>query len=389
MKGRRRYARISGWGCYVPSKVLTNDELSQMVDTSDEWIRTRTGIAERRVVGAKESTSTMSIRAAQKALDVAGCDPAELDLIIVATATPDYLFPATACLVQDALSAHRAGAFDLGAGCSGFVYALGVATDAISAGTHDKVLVIGAEALTRIVDWTDRSTCVLFGDGAGAVMLEGTDVPSGVLSTVLGADGSGAELLYLPGSGFRDPPGPDGQDGHQPRHVKMNGNEIYRFATRTMVKAAQQAIDKAGMSLADVDLIIPHQANLRIIQAVSKQLKLPDEKVFVNLESYGNTSAASIPIALCEAIDAGRVRTDSTLLLVAFGAGLTWASTIVRWAPTARPEKRPWWQRLVVALRLRFAPVSSGMKRMQRRADAVVQDASDEVEKRVPRRKDE
>jgi 3-oxoacyl-[acyl-carrier-protein] synthase-3 len=367
----RRYARIVGWGKYVPSTVITNDDLAHMVDTSDEWIRTRTGIAERHTASSAESVSTMSVLAAQRALEVANCDPAALDLIIVATVTPDYTFPASACLVQDALAARRAGAFDLSAGCSGFVYGLAMAADGIAAGSYNTALVIGAETLSRVVDWTDRSTCVLFGDGAGAVLLQASDQPSGVLSSVLGSDGSGGDLLILPKSGYREPPS-NGSGPEDQRHLLMNGNEIYRFATRMMATAAQQAVQKAGLTLDKVDMMIPHQANLRIIQSAAKHLKLPEDKVFVNLQKYGNTSAASVPIALAEAADDGKLTPGNILVLAAFGAGLTWAAATVRWDPLPVKAKGSRWTAFVRALRLRLAPLRSGAHRTERRLDTVL-----------------
>lgn len=375
MKQPKRYAQIVGWGKYVPATVLTNDDLSRMVETSDEWIRTRTGIGERHVVGERESTATLAVRAAQQALDVADVDPGQLDLIIVATATPDYLFPATACLVQDALGARRAGAFDLSAGCSGFVYALSVAADGIIAGAYETALVIGAETLSRIVNWADRSTCVLFGDGAGAVVLRASLEPCGVVATVLGADGSGADLLTLPGSGFKEAVTAESRAAQLP-HVQMNGNEIYRFATRTMSAVAQQVVRKAGMTLDQVDLLIPHQANLRIIQSVAKQLKLPDDKVFVNLDRYGNTSAASIPIALAEAVEAGKLQPGNTVVLAAFGAGLTWGASVVRWQPLPLEAKRSRWASFWRTLRMRLAPFFSRLRRVSRRVDTVVGEAT-------------
>jgi 3-oxoacyl-[acyl-carrier-protein] synthase III len=381
MSQARRYAQIVGWGKYVPATVLTNDDLAHMVDTSDEWIRTRTGISERRKAADRESSATMAVRAAEQALDVANVDPGDINLIIVATATPDYLFPSTACLVQDALAARRAGAFDLAAGCSGFVYGLALASDGIAAGAYDTVLVIGAETLSRIVDWSDRSTCVLFGDGAGAVVLKPSDRECGVLATVLGADGSGGELLYLPNSGFKEPTSPESRAARMP-YVQMNGNEIYRSATRIMAVVAQQALHKAGMKLDEVDLLIPHQANLRIIQSVAKHLKLPDEKVFVNLNRYGNTSAASVPIALCEAVESGRLQAGNTVVLSAFGAGLTWAAAVVRWQPLLEEVKRSWWRRFWRWLRLRFAPVDSQVRKASRRADTLVGEATGDSESR-------
>lgn len=375
MKQLRRYAQIVGWGSYVPPNVLTNDDLSHVVNTSDEWIRTRTGISERHTAGVGESSATMAIKAAEKALEVANFDPQDIDLIVVATATPDYLFPATACLVQDALGARHAGAFDLGAGCSGFVYALAMASDGIAAGSYNSALVIGAETLTRILDWTDRSTCILFGDGAGAVLLKASQAPCGVLATVLGADGSGADLVALPHSGFKQPQTAEWRSQHVP-YIHMNGNEIYRFATRTMGTVAQQALKKAGLTLEQVDLLIPHQANLRIIQSAAKQLKLDDDKVFVNLEKYGNTSAASIPIALCEAVDGGRVQTGKNIVFAAFGAGLTWGAVVVNWQPLPVEERRSRWARFKRALWRRLAPVQSGMRRTARRVDTVVGEAT-------------
>jgi len=358
-----RHAQIVGWGMYVPSEVLTNDDLASMVDTSDDWIRARTGILERRIAAPKETTATMAIRAAQAALRVANANPARLDLIIVATATPDYSFPATACLVQDALGATRAGAFDLSAGCTGFVYALAVGSQMIISGAYDQVLVIGAETLSRIINWTDRNTCVLFGDGAGAVLLQASDVPGGVLSAVLGADGSGGGLLMLPAGGSRYPASAEtvAQDMH---YIHMNGPEVFRFATRVTAKAARQALAEANVNLEDISLFIPHQANSRIIQSAAKSLKLPPEKVFVNLDHYGNTSSASVPIALCEAIEQGRVKRGDHLVMVGFGAGLTWAAVVVRWGvplPIPLPSR---WRVVWRLVRYRWAAIRSYLRRL-------------------------
>jgi len=358
-----RYAQIVGWGMYVPSKVLTNDDLAGMVDTSDNWIRERTGIVERRIAAPNETTATMAIRAAQAALQVANADPARLDLIIVATATPDYLFPATACLVQDALGATRAGAFDLSAGCTGFVYGLVVGSQMIISGAYNQVLVIGAETLSRIINWTDRNTCVLFGDGAGAVLLQASDVPGGVLSAVLGADGSGGDLLVLPAGGSRHPASVEtvAQNMH---YIHMNGPEVFRFATQVTARAARQALAEAGLHLEDISLFISHQANGRIIQSAAKSLKLPPEKVFVNLDRYGNTSSASVPIALCEAIEQGRVKRGDYLVMVGFGAGLTWAAVVVKWGvplPVSRPLRRIVVWRWV---RYRWATIRSYLRRL-------------------------
>ncbi len=377
-----RYAHIIGWGKYAPPNILTNHDLAKTVDTTDEWIRERTGIQERRIASSKESTALMAVHAAREAIESADVNPREIDLIIVATATPEYPFPATACLVQDAIGAERAGAFDLEAGCSGFVYGLSAAAGMIRGEMYNTILVVGAETLSRIVDWNDRATCVLFGDGAGAVLLRGSAEPGGVVASVLGADGSGGELLTLPGGGSRHPAGPDTVLSKM-HYIKMNGREVYRFATRVMAQAAKQAVERAGWRLDEIDLFIPHQANLRIIDSAAKALHLPADKVFVNLERYGNTSAASIPIALCEAIDAGRIQPGDHLVMVGFGAGLTWASCAIDWTaskPGAIPIPR------AATSRLRY--VWSGFKsmgwRLSRRIDAAVSKVIDAVEKKPP-----
>ncbi len=322
-------AAITGWGAYVPAQVLTNADLERMVATSDEWIVTRTGIRERRIAGPDETTVQMATAAAQRALEAAQLDPQRLDLIIVATTTPDYLMPATGSLVQAALGATRAGAFDLVAACSGFVYALGVGAQFIMAGTARAVLVIGVDALTRWLDFTDRTTCVLFGDGAGAVVLEASDADEGVLSTVLGSDGTGALHLYL--EGFPDLLRANGTVAPKRPVIRMAGREVFRFSVRIIGEAALEAVARAGLSLEDVDLLIPHQANRRIIEAAVERLGLPWEKVWVNLDRYGNTSAASVPIGLAEAADQGVLRPGMNVVLVAFGAGLAWAASVVRW----------------------------------------------------------
>ncbi len=358
-------AHIVGWGKYVPPRVLTNDDLARMVDTSDEWIRARTGITERHIAGDGETTASMSIKAAQQALEVAGLEPSQLSLIIVATATPDYIFPATACLVQDALGATHAGAFDLAAGCTGFVYGLNVAADLVSAGAYENVLVVGAETLSRITDWNDRATCVLFSDGAGAVILQANGADGGVLSTLLGSDGSGGDLLNLPGGGSQNPA------SHRTvaeglHHIKMRGREVFRFAVRTMPAATRQVLEQAGLEVSDLNLLIPHQANQRIIQSSAKALGLPPEAVFSNVEWYGNTSAASIPIALCEAVEQGRIQRDDLLVCVGFGAGLTWAATAIRWSvplPAVPPSRR---RKLWQKLRYRYAALRSLVLRFLR-----------------------
>jgi 3-oxoacyl-[acyl-carrier-protein] synthase-3 len=362
-------AHIVGWGKYVPKRVLTNDDLSAMVDTTDEWIRTRTGISERHIAEDGETTSSMAIQAAWAALEAARLNPAQLDLIIVATATPDYAFPATACLVQDALGARNAAAFDLSAGCTGFVYALGVAADMIAMkdgpGSTATALVIGAETLSRITDWTDRSSCVLFGDGAGAVVLRSNDAQGGILSTVLGADGSGGDLLCLPAGGSAKPP-THRTVSERLHYLKMRGREVFRFAVRAMPDATQRALEQAELTTADLDLLVPHQANRRILEAASKALDLPPGTVYSNLERYGNTSAASIPIALCDAVEEGLIQRDDVVVCVGFGAGLTWGATALRWSvplPTVPPTL---WRRTRYQLLQGYAAVRSLLRRLVR-----------------------
>lgn len=365
----KAHAHIVGWGKYVPGRVLTNDELSRMVDTSDEWIRTRTGIRERHVAEDGETTASTAIQAARQALEVAGLRPTQLDLIIVATVTPDYFFPAAACLVQDALGATHAAAFDLSAGCSGFVYGLSIAAHLVSAGVYRTALVIGAETLSRITDWTDRDTCVLFGDGAGAVLLQAGEDEGGVLATTLGADGSGGDLLRLPAGGSRNPA------SHQTvaeglHFIQMKGREVFRFAVRVMPAATQQVLEMAGLSLADLNLLIPHQANQRIIEAAARALDLPAEAVYSNLERYGNTSAASIPIALSEAVEEGRIQPGDLVVCVGFGAGLTWGAAAIRWT-RPQPAPAPRWRRFLRRLHYNLAALRSWLRRLWRRLAAL------------------
>ena len=293
------FAQIIGWGYHVPAKTITNHDLEQIVDTNDDWIRTRTGIEERHVAAdPKETTATLAIAAARKALAVADVHPSKVDLIICSTSSPEYLWPATASLVQDAIGATNAGAFDLSAACSGFVYALSMARGHIMAGDAEYVLVIGAETLSRFVDWTDRGTCVLFGDGAGAVLLAASDVPGGIMAVELGSDGSGANALMVPAGGSAMPASLETVSSGS-HYVKMDGKAVFRFATRVMAQATRKVLARSGMTTDDVDLIVPHQANVRIIQnSVVNQLKIPAEKVLVNLQRYGNTSTASIPYRL-------------------------------------------------------------------------------------------
>lgn len=374
----QRYAHIVGWGKYAPPNILTNEELAKRVDTSDAWIRERTGIAERHIA-TKETTATLSLYAAQDALEVADADPKEIDLIIVATSTPEYIFPSTASIVQDQLGARNAGAFDLSAACSGFVYALSVGTGMIRSGQYNTVLVIGAETFSKIINWKDRATCILFGDGAGAVLLRGSNDYGGVLSTVLGSDGSGGELLEIPAGGSKNPASLETVMNNM-HTLRMNGREVYRFATRVMVDATKQALQKANIAPEELDLLIPHQANARIIEYAAKTLNLPPEKVFQNLERYGNTSAASIPIALVEAIQAKRVNPGDHLVMVGFGAGLTWGSTAIEWTtPTTKKQLPP--QRVAQSkLRYRWANVKSFGRRVLRRVDSDVTKALDRIE---------
>jgi len=318
---------------YAPQRVMTNHDLEKLVDTSDDWIFSRTGIHERRIAAPDEATSDLALIAAKEALAVAGFDAADLDTIIVATATGDMQgLPATATIVQDKLGAKKAAGFDVVAVCSGFTYALDVAAQFIETGRSKSVLVIGAEVMSRILDWTDRNTCVLFGDGAGAVLLRPAESESdgGILGGILGSDGSGACLLNIPAGGSRLPLTPELiAQGQQ--YLKMRGREVYRFAVEIMGEAAIQALTSVGLTAADVDLFIPHQANIRIMDAAAKRLGMPMEKVFVNVDRYGNTSAASVPLALCEAWKAGRVRPGDLIVTVGFGAGLTWGANVIRW----------------------------------------------------------
>ncbi len=339
----KRYGNIVGWGKYVPERVVTNADFEKILDTSDEWIVSRTGIQERRHASEGEDTSQMSTAAARDALEMAGVRPKDLDLIIVATSTPDYLTPPVSSQVQHMLGAGTVGAFTLVTGCTGFVYGLATAQQFIASGAADNVLVIGAELISRFVDWEDRATCVLFGDGAGAVVVQATDEPSGVLSFVLGSDGSGAEHLILPAGGAAIPVSHEALVNGQ-HYLKMNGREVFKFATRVLGKSLRQAIAEAGLTSDDIDLIIPHQANVRIIESAARQAKLSKEQVFVNIQKYGNTSAASIPIAFCEALDEGRAKIGDTFAFVSFGAGLTWASAIVKLAERTQPVPKRKWQ---------------------------------------------
>ncbi len=325
-----RHAQITGWGKCTPPAVLSNTDLESIMDTSDEWIATRTGIRERRI--AHVENSDMATVAARRALAAAGKTPADLDLIIAATCTPDGMIPSLAVMVQDKLGGPPTGAFDLNAACSGFIYALATADQIVKAGGADTVLVIGAEKLSYWLNFTERNTAVLFGDGAGAVIVEPSDEPAGVLSYEMGADGSLAEILCVRGTGTKGAPG-----GRELPNLAMDGPEVFRRAVTTMGDASVRVVERAGLSLDDVDLLIPHQANVRIIDATARRLKLDPEDVFVNIASYGNTSAATIPIALTEALEAGRVTPRSNLVFAAFGGGLTWAAATFKWGERVEP----------------------------------------------------
>lgn len=320
---------IAGIGFYVPDKVLTNHDLERMVDTSDEWIRTRTGILERRIAEKGTGTSDLSAKASLKALAHAGMSPEEIELLIVATTTSDQPLPSTACFVQEKIGAKNATAFDLGAACAGFLYALVTAEQFIKSGTHKKVLVVGADLISSFIDWTDRGTCVLFGDGAGAAVLTETK-HGGILASILGSDGRYAELLKICGGGSRHP-ATDETVKAKEHYLKMNGSEVFKLAVRGMADAVTKALAKAGVRKEDVACFIPHQANQRIIDAVSERLEFPREKIFINLQKYGNTSAASCAIALCEALEKGKIKKGDKVVLTTFGSGLVWGAMVIEW----------------------------------------------------------
>jgi 3-oxoacyl-[acyl-carrier-protein] synthase-3 len=321
---------ISGTGKYVPPRVLTNSDLEKMVDTTDEWIRTRTGIRERRICENGEASSDIALPAARGALERSGLLPGDLDLIIVATSTPDMVFPSTACLLQAKLGAKRAGAFDLSAACTGFIYGLAAGAGFIAGGTVRNVLVVGSECLSKTVDWKDRNTCVLFGDGAGAAVLVPNSGRKEILRTFLSADGTRDDLICIPGGGSRMPAS-EATVRDRMHYMKLQGREVFKFAVRIFQELVHQAIESCGLTTDDVALIVPHQVNTRIIDAAAKDLNIPAEKVYVNIDRYGNTSAASVPIALDEAAEEGRLKEGDIVLLVAFGGGLTWGSAVVRW----------------------------------------------------------
>jgi len=323
-----KYVKIIGTGSSVPEAVLSNSDLEKMVDTSDEWITSRTGIKERRIADEDTASSDIAYEAAEKALKAASVNPSDLDVIIVGTITPDFIFPSTGCVVQGLLGAEKAYAFDLMAGCSGFLYTLHVAQGIIKSGAAEKILVIGVDTLSKVTDFEDRSTCILFGDGAGAAVLTASDEP-GILSSILNSDGRDWDLLYVPAGGSRTPISEEVLKSRE-QYIKMEGNDVFKVAVKSMESATTNAIQEAGLEPGDIDLFVPHQANQRILEAVRKRLNFPEEKVFVNLDRYGNTSGASVPLALDEAIRQGRVKEGNLVLFAAFGAGFTWGASVVR-----------------------------------------------------------
>jgi 3-oxoacyl-[acyl-carrier-protein] synthase-3 len=325
-----RTCSITGVGSYLPAKILTNAHLEKMVDTSDEWIITRTGIQSRRLAAKDEFTSDMAAHAAQRAMKKAGVTADQIDLIIVATITPDMPFPATACIVQQKIGAQRAAAFDLEAACSGFIYGLEIGQQFIMSRTYDTVLVIGAEKLSSIVDWTDRNTCVLFGDGAGAAVLQSRPNSHGLLTAVMGADGSKGNLLHMPGGGSRCPASVDSVLAKL-HYLQMDGRETFKSAVQAMYHAAQEALRRCELDISKIKCVIPHQANRRIIDAVGKRLGATPEQLFINLDRYGNTSAASVAIALDEAVSSGKIQRADLILMMVFGAGLTWGAAVIEW----------------------------------------------------------
>lgn len=322
---------IIGTGSYVPEQIVTNKDLEKIIDTNDEWIVTRTGISERRRAESHMATSDMSVFAAQKAIETAGITPQDIDLIIVATITPDMIFPSTACLIQERLGAVKASAFDLSAACTGFIYGLSVASQFIATGMYKYVLVVGAETLSRILNPTDRNTLILFGDGAGAAVLGSVEAGSGFLSFELGSDGSGANLLYQEAGGSRVPASLETVEKGK-HYVVMYGNDVFKFAVRIMGEASLKALEKAGLTKECVDYLVPHQANIRIVDAAVRRLQLPTDKVYINLDKYGNMSGASIPVALDEAYRNKKIKKGDRVLLVGFGAGLTWGASVLRWS---------------------------------------------------------
>ena len=323
-------ARIAGVGAYLPPGIVTNEHLEQLLDTDDEWIKTRTGISQRHIAHRDTATSDLATGAAKQALESAGILPSEVGMVIVATATPDMIFPSTACLVQRNIGAGICPAFDLEAACTGFIYALSIAKQFVASGCYNNILVIGAETFSRIVDWRDRNTCVLFGDGAGAVIVQRCEPGRGIIGSTLRADGNGGDLLFVPGGGSKNPADMEMLD-QRLQFVRMNGQDVYKFAVRVIGDVVGEALQEINMGISDIDLLVPHQANLRIIEAARKKLSLDEEKIVVTLNKYGNMSAASIPVALYEAMQSGRIHDNDIVVLVGFGAGLTWGANIIKW----------------------------------------------------------
>lgn len=364
------YAHIVGWGKYLPGKPITNADLAALtgLDLDDEKIRTRTGIQARHFAGEKDTTATLAVRAATAALEMADVDPGRLDLIIVGTNSPDNLFPATACRVQDALGADHAGAFDLSAGCPGFLYGLIVGAQFISSGAMRHILVVGAECVSHLMDLQDRGTCAFFGDGAGAVVLAAREQPGGVLGFTVGSDGSGAEMLILPAGGSRIPLSQRVLDEGL-HYGRMDGSALYRFGLKTMATTATEALRRAGVKLDDIDLFIPHQSNARLIEVVSKGLKIPEDKVYVNIQRYANTSTAALPLAMCDAVEEGRLKPGDHVLFATYGAGLAFAGAVVQWAVPAPVKPLPGWHRGWHAVRGALARLRSWWLRVIHRVD--------------------
>lgn len=347
-----QYAHITGWGMSAPERIVTNDDLSKIVETNDAWIQERTGIRERHIATAQQSPSVLGVQAALNALKVANLHPRDLDLIICSTSSPENIFPATACLIQDQLGASNAGAFDLLAACTGFIYALNMGAQAIRSGSIKNALIVGSENLSRFIDWQDRNTCILFGDGAGAFVLQASEQPGGVLAAVVHSDGSGGDLLSLSSGGTGYPAG-EATIPIRQQHIKMDGKEVFRFATRVMASATREVLECAGLTLDQVQWIVPHQANIRIIEAAARGLKLPMDRFIVNLERYGNTSTASIPIAMVEALEKGQIKSGEKIVMVGFGAGLTWGALAAEWTGPlpSKGHVRPEQVRLFARLR--------------------------------------
>jgi 3-oxoacyl-[acyl-carrier-protein] synthase-3 len=362
-------AHIIGWGKYLPSQVVTNAELAQTAGIDAEWVKTRTGIEQRHVADPKQASADMAVRAARAALELADMPPSQLDLIIVATNTPDYLFPATACLVQDALGADHAGAFDLAAGCSAFVYSLVVADRFIRTGAYRHILVVGVETVSRIIDWKDKN-CAYFGDGAGAVVLTAGEAPGGLLAFALSSDGSGGDLLILPGGGSRHGISQEVlEQGWQ--YGRMDGRAVYRYGLRAMVRMGQQALRQARLTIDNIDLFIPHQTNLQLIQQVAQRLHVPSEKVFLNVARYANISSAAIPVSLCDALEAGRIQPGHRLLITTFGGGLTSAGIVWQWSQPLPLKPLPFFKRFWHALWDAQAAFRSRLFRLEHRLNAL------------------